>query len=79
MAGRPTARIYSHLVQEDVDDGGRLLPGNGVHQGRSAGEAAELQKRIAEMEEQLALLRRAVSGEGRQPVRRGRRRVAVEV
>ena len=62
-----------------MDDGVRLLPGNGGHQGRGGGEAAELQKRIAEMEEQLAMLRRAVSGEGgHQPARHGKRRVAVE-
>ena len=59
-----TARIYSHLVQEDVDNGVRLLPGNGGLAGRDGGEAAELQKRIAEMEEQLAMLRRVVTAAG---------------
>ena len=56
-----TARIYSHLVQEDVDDGVRLLPGNGEFEGRGGGDAAELQERIVDMEEQLAMLSRAVS------------------
>ena len=57
-----TARIYSHLVQEDVDNVLRLMPGNGEFEGRGGGEAADLQKRIADLEEQLAMLRRACQG-----------------
>ena len=66
-----TARIYSHLVQEDVDDGARLLPGNGEYEGSDRADAPGLQQRIADLEEQLAMLRRAVSGMGSRPVRRG--------
>lgn len=57
-----TARIYSHLVQEDVDQGVKLLPGNGEYAGKGGEEASELQRRIVDLEEQLALLRRAISG-----------------
>ncbi len=64
-----TARIYSHLVQEDVDNGVRLLPGSQRHEGRD-GEAAELQRRIGDLEKQLAVLMRAVSGDGHQVVSR---------
>jgi integrase/recombinase XerD len=64
-----TAHIYSHLVRTDVDSVVRLLPGNGESVG--GGEAAELQERVADLEAQIAMLRRAVSMEGRQPTMAG--------
>ena len=58
-----------------MNDGVRLLPGNGEYDATDEGESAELRKRIADLEEQLAMLRRAVSGMSGRPARK-RERVA---
>lgn len=61
-----TARIYSHLVQRDVDDGVKLLPGNRTYEALGAEEPQELAARIAELEVQLAALKQMVSERSRQ-------------
>ncbi len=70
-----TAQIYSHLVQQDVDNGVKLLPGNEAFEARPSGDPPHLEARIAELEWQLAELRRMLTGhttgQGR-PQRRGK-------
>ena len=59
-----TARIYSHLVQEDVDQGVRLLPGSAEY---AVDEPAEvdLQAKIRDLEAQISMLKRVVTGSKR--------------
>jgi uncharacterized protein YceH (UPF0502 family) len=62
-------------VQQDVDNGVKLLPGNEAFEARPSGDPPHLEARIAELEWQLAELRRMLTGhttgQGR-PQRRGK-------
>lgn len=56
-----TAQIYSHLVQQDVDNGVKLLPGNGAFEVPTQENPLHLARRIAEVEDQLSELKRMLS------------------
>lgn len=70
-----TAQIYSHLVQQDVDNGVKLLPGNEAFEALPSGDSPHLAVRIAELEGQLSELKQMLAshttGHGK-PQRRGK-------
>lgn len=53
-----TSRIYAHLVQADVDAAVRLMPGHGPIPAPHAETTTNLERRVAELEHQIAKLKR---------------------